>query len=150
MAQYCIAMESLRCTGVNINHSFFRSDPSKLARLESILQEFLDYCSKYHISVVVAAGNVLGLTKDVNENTPQRLSKDTDSMIIVGGVGVTGQRFQGMLPDSSNLVHVYAPGEHIGVPMGGTQDEDTEGTSQSAAIVVRTILILMEWLLTLS
>lgn len=105
--------------------------------MQMILQEFLDFCKEQQIPVVVAAGN-FPATSDVKENWPHALSKPGDSMIIVGGVNEDGLVIPQMIDDSTGLVHVYAPGNNIKAPTDAVKWETGPGTSQAAAITVRT------------
>ena len=105
--------------------------------MRMILQEFLDFCKEQQIPVVVAAGN-FPATSDVKENWPHALSKPDDSMVIVGGVNEERLVISQMIADSTGLVHVYAPGNDIRAPTDAVNWEIGPGTSQSAAITVRT------------
>ena len=119
-------------TGVKSN---LYPSKEKMDGYKKAFQEFMDFCQEEQIPYVVAAGNTPEVG-DVNQNIPHLLSKPQDSMIVVGGVNEESRRFSLMPADSTGLVHVWSPAEHIQHPRSATEVEKASGTSQAAAIVV--------------
>ncbi|KAF1828008.1 subtilisin-like protein [Decorospora gaudefroyi] len=121
--------------GIN-NRQWGEDGEESLNNMKTLLQRFLDWCSARGIPVVVAAGNEDFRTWDTNENLPHSMSRDTDSMIIVGAVNARGLVIEQQLPDESGLVHLYSPGHEITTPTGNGNELKASGTSQATAIVV--------------
>ncbi|OAL01554.1 subtilisin-like protein [Phaeosphaeriaceae sp. SRC1lsM3a] len=102
--------------------------------IEALFPEFLAWCEKFKIPIVLAAGNEPD--KNLHDKIPQKLGTKNNVIITVGGVEPDGTLFLSTTLEErgqAGSMSVYAPARDVVVPAPG-QGFHT-GTSQAAAIV---------------
>jgi hypothetical protein len=117
--------------------------------LESLFPEFIAWCDRLKLPLVVAAGN--DETMSMHEQVPHKFGTADNMIITVGGVEPDGTLYKGTTPvepGQAGSMSVYAPARDIVVPSPGN-DLHT-GTSQAAAIVVGNYEHFMCTLLTIT
>jgi hypothetical protein len=103
--------------------------------LESLFPEFIAWCDKLKLPLVLAAGNDEAMS--MHDQVPHKFGTPDNMIITVGGVERDGTLYKGTTPvepGQAGSMSVYAPARDIVVPSPGNGVHT--GTSQAAAIVV--------------